>query len=88
MMDIFSGIVDYYPENKLTEYLLDLRTYRPKCIQEFFVDLRSHFEEKPLFNMLKDSGRYDELIYLLAVVNEVNDLCVFLKEYLYGKLFL
>jgi indoleamine 2,3-dioxygenase len=33
MMDIFTGIVDHYPQNKLTEYLMDLRTYRPKCIQ-------------------------------------------------------
>jgi len=71
MMDIFSGIVDHYPENKLTEYLLDLRTYRPKCIQEFFVDLRAHYSAQPLFHTLKDAGKYEELIYLLSVVNEV-----------------
>jgi indoleamine 2,3-dioxygenase len=39
MMDIFSGIVDYYPDNKLTEYLMDLRTYRPICIQNYLTDL-------------------------------------------------
>ena len=66
MMDIFSGIVDHYPENKLTEYLLDLRTYRPKCIQEFFVDLRAHYAAHPLFNTLKDAGLYEELIFLLV----------------------
>jgi len=71
MMDIFSGIVDHYPENKLTEYLMDLRTYRPKCIQEFFIDLRAHFAKNPLFHTLKDAGQYEELIYLLSVVNEV-----------------
>ncbi len=71
MMDIFSGIVDHYPENKLTEYLMDLRTYRPKCIQEFFIDLRAHFAKNPLFPTLKDAGQYEELIYLLSVVNEV-----------------
>mmetsp|Transcript_68344 Transcript_68344/g.134340 ORF Transcript_68344/g.134340 Transcript_68344/m.134340 type:complete len:482 (+) Transcript_68344:76-1521(+) len=71
MMDIFSGIVDYYPENKLTEYLLDLRTYRPKCIQEFFIDLRTHYSAKPLFNTLCDAGKFEELIYLLSIVNEV-----------------
>jgi indoleamine 2,3-dioxygenase len=27
MIDIFSGIVDYYPENELTTYLMDLRSY-------------------------------------------------------------
>lgn len=71
MMDIFSGIVDHYPENKLTEYLLDLRTYRPKSIQEFFVDLRAHFAAQPLFHTLRDAGKYEELIYLLSIVNEV-----------------
>jgi indoleamine 2,3-dioxygenase len=71
MMDIFSGIVDHYPENKLTEYLLDLRTYRPKCIQEFFVDLREHYAKKPLFQTLSEAGKFEELIYLLAIVNEV-----------------
>jgi indoleamine 2,3-dioxygenase len=40
MMDIFTGIVDYYPDNQLTQYLLDLRSYRPVCIQNFFKDLR------------------------------------------------
>lgn len=37
MIDIFSGIVDFYPDNKLTEYLLDLRSYRPRCIQNFLM---------------------------------------------------
>lgn len=71
MMDIFSGIVDHYPENKLTEYLLDLRTYRPKSIQEFFVDLRAHYATQPLFHTLKDAGKFEELIFLLSIVNEV-----------------
>ena len=39
-MDIFSGVVDRYPENMLTSYLLDLRSYRPRCVQRFFNDLR------------------------------------------------
>lgn len=71
MMDIFSGIVDHYPHNKLTEYLLDLRTYRPKCIQEFFIDLRAHYVAHPLFHTLRDGGKFEELIYLLCIVNEV-----------------
>jgi indoleamine 2,3-dioxygenase len=70
-VDIFSGIVDYYPKNKLTEYLLDLRTYRPKCIQNFFVDLRNYYKEKPLFNQLIDSNCYEGLVYLLKIVDEV-----------------
>ena len=71
MIDIFSGIVDYYPDNKLTEYLLDLRTYRPKCIQHFFTDLRSHYRENPLFKQLTDAKCYEGLVYLLKIVDEV-----------------
>ena len=71
MIDIFTGIVDYYPDNKLTEYLLDLRTYRPKCIQNFFVDLRNHYKEGPLFKQLTDAKCYEGLVYLLKIVDEV-----------------
>jgi indoleamine 2,3-dioxygenase len=71
MIDIFSGIVDYYPDNKLTEYLLDLRTYRPKCIQNFFVDLRNYYKKNPLFNQLTDAKCYEGLVYLLKIVDEV-----------------
>jgi indoleamine 2,3-dioxygenase len=39
MQDIFSGVIFYYPENELTKYLLDLRLYRPTCVQDFFKDL-------------------------------------------------
>ena len=39
MEDIFTGVINFYPDNQLTKYLLDLRTYRPKCIQNFFIDL-------------------------------------------------
>jgi indoleamine 2,3-dioxygenase len=71
MIDIFSGIVDYYPDNKLTEYLLDLRTYRPKCIQNFFTDLRNYYKENPLFKQLTDANCYEGLVYLLKIVDEV-----------------
>jgi indoleamine 2,3-dioxygenase len=71
MMDIFTGIVDYYPDNKLTEYLMDLRTYRPKCIQNFLMDLRSYYKEQPLFNKLVEAGNYEGLVYLLKIVDEV-----------------
>ena len=71
MIDIFSGIVDYYPDNKLTEYLLDLRTYRPKCIQNFFTDLRNHYKASPLFKQLTDAKCYEGLVYLLKIVDEV-----------------
>jgi len=71
MIDIFTGIVDFYPDNKLTEYLLDLRTYRPKCIQNFFVDLRAHYKANPVFKQLSDAKCYEGLVYLLKIVDEV-----------------
>lgn len=38
-LDIFSGVIKYYPDNDLTRYLMDLRQYRPVVFQEFFKDL-------------------------------------------------
>lgn len=70
-VDIFTGIVDYYPENKLTEYLMDLRTYRPKCIQEFFIDLRDYYQNNNIFKTLSNNKNYEGLIYLLKIVDEV-----------------
>jgi indoleamine 2,3-dioxygenase len=71
MIDIFSGVVDYYPENDLTKYLLDLRTYRPKCIQDFFVDLRSYYKSNPVLKLLEKAENVEGLIYLLKIVDEV-----------------
>ena len=70
-VDIFSGVVDYYPENKLTDYLMDLRTYRPVCIQEFFKDLRKHYSARPLFLELEKEGDVNGLLYLLQIVDEI-----------------
>ena len=71
MMDIFTGIVDYYPDNQLTQYLLDLRSYRPVCIQNFFNDLREHYKNNNIFEQLKNDSNYEGLIYLLKIVDEV-----------------
>ena len=70
-MDIFTGIVDHYPDNKLTEYLLDLRTYRPVCIQNFFTDLRSEYSLRPIFSELERAKDVNGLVYLLEIVDEV-----------------
>jgi len=71
MMDIFTGIVDYYPDNQLTQYLLDLRSYRPVCVQNFFNDLREHYKNNNIFEQLKNDSNYEGLIYLLKIVDEV-----------------
>uniref|UniRef100_A0A7S4N7M1 Indoleamine 2,3-dioxygenase n=1 Tax=Paramoeba aestuarina TaxID=180227 RepID=A0A7S4N7M1_9EUKA len=64
-MDIFSGVVDRYPENMLTSYLLDLRSYRPKCVQQFFHDLR---EQAPSF--VSRARKIRPLCILLARIVE------------------
>lgn len=71
MIDIFSGIVDYYPENELTNYLMDLRSYRPICIQEFFKDLREYYTKETLFSYLTKNNSLEGLVYLLKIVDEV-----------------
>ena len=64
-LDIFTGIIRYYPDNMLTKYLMDLRQYRPKCVQEYFKDL-----EKESPNFLEKLEKED-LILLLAIVEQV-----------------
>lgn len=64
-LDIFTGVIKYYPDNMLTKYLLDLRKYRPKCVQEYFKDLE---EEAPKFLETLDK---DELILLLGIVEQI-----------------
>jgi len=71
MMDIFTGIVDYYPDNQLTQYLLDLRSYRPICVQDFFNDLREFYKANNIFNILKSGNNFTALIYLLRIIDEV-----------------
>jgi indoleamine 2,3-dioxygenase len=71
MIDIFTGVVDYYPDNKLTEYLLDLRTYRPVCIQNFFKDLREYYVANPIYKFLCDTNNIIGLVFLLKIVDEV-----------------
>lgn len=73
MIDIFTGIVDYYPDNQLTKYLLDLRTYRPKCIQDFFKDLREYYSDykNKIFTQMVSNDNIEGLIYLLKIVDEV-----------------
>lgn len=71
MMDIFTGVVDHYPENKLTEYLLDLRSYRPVCIQDFLSDLRSHYSGHPILSNLMKEKDVNGLLYLLQIVEQI-----------------
>jgi indoleamine 2,3-dioxygenase len=74
MQDIFSGVIFYYPENELTKYLLDLRTYRPKCIQSFFIDLEASMKaihSKGLMGKLLENKDSTALCYLLGILEEI-----------------
>lgn len=74
MQDIFSGVIFYYPENELTKYLLDLRLYRPKCTQQFFIDLEQSMKEvhpKGLMGKLLANKDVTALCYLLGILEEI-----------------
>jgi len=66
--DIFCGVINYYPENELTKYLLDMRQYRPDVVQEFLKDLMT--DCVGLYDKIKMSG-VDNMIRLLKIVNQV-----------------
>ena len=69
--DIFTGVIDYYPQNDLTKYLLDLRSYRPKCIQNFLSDLKDEMKENRLFNSIKKSKNEEGLCLLIQILDEI-----------------
>ena len=74
MEDIFTGVINFYPNNQLTKYLLDLRTYRPKCIQDFFIDLKTDIDKVhggSIFHYLKANHNTIGMCYLLAIVEEI-----------------
>lgn len=70
-LDIFTGIVDYYPENQLTEYLMDLRSYRPVCVQNFLSDLRGKYKSNCLLTQLTNTNNVEGLVWLLEIVDQV-----------------
>tara|TARA_B100001027_G_scaffold140584_1_gene97757 strand:+ start:96 stop:1499 length:1404 start_codon:yes stop_codon:yes gene_type:complete len=69
--DIFTGVINYYPSNDLTKYLLDLRTYRPKCIQNFLEDIKNEMGNNRLFNNLKESDNEEGLCLLIQILDEI-----------------
>jgi indoleamine 2,3-dioxygenase len=74
MEDIFSGVINYYPKNELTKYLLDLRTYRPKCIQQFFIDLEKEVEgihQRGMLGYLQEQKSVVGLSRLLGILEQI-----------------
>src|SRR6056300_1043621 len=69
--DIASGVIHYYPQNQLTKYLMDLRQYRPKCVQQFFEELAEEMHQKPLVDRLKETNNQLGMQYLMKVYEEI-----------------
>ena len=69
--DIVSGVTNYYPNNDLTQYLMELRSYRPIVMQKYMNDLSEHFNKNSLKDILIKNKQNDELCYLLAIINEI-----------------
>ena len=69
--DIFTGVIEYYPSNDLTKYLLDLRSYRPKCIQNFLSDLKDEMDGNRLFNTIKEDNNEEGLCILIQILDEI-----------------
>ena len=69
--DIFTGVINYYPSNDLTKYLLDLRSYRPKCIQNFLSDLKDEMKENRLFSSIKKTNNEEGLCLLIQILDEI-----------------
>ena len=69
--DIFTGVIEYYPSNDLTKYLLDLRSYRPKCIQHFLSDLKDEMYGNRLFNKIKEDNNEEGLCILIQILDEI-----------------
>lgn len=71
--DIFTGVYKYYPNNLLTKYLYDMRSYRPQVVQNFFVDLGN--DSDGILNKIKilceKTNDYESIVYLLFVLEQI-----------------
>mmetsp|Transcript_7319 Transcript_7319/g.8397 ORF Transcript_7319/g.8397 Transcript_7319/m.8397 type:complete len:502 (-) Transcript_7319:104-1609(-) len=67
--DIFSGVTNFYPKNKLTEYLYDLRNYRPKVVQEFFTELQNQVQALNFHEHVKQNQ--EAIGWMIKFVQEI-----------------
>jgi len=80
--DIFTGLINFYPKNDLTSYLMDMRRYRPTVVQEFFKDLEACQFSMASFEALG----IDALVLLNAIVDQIfifrNGHWMFVQKYI------
>lgn len=69
MMDTVFRVVDYYPQNDLTEYLMDMRQYRPKVFQRLLEDLDK--ASQGLMERVQMVAGNDGLVWYLAILDQI-----------------
>jgi indoleamine 2,3-dioxygenase len=78
-LDIFTGVINYYPDNELTKYLFDLRKYRPVVFQKFFEELEKHTID---FTKLSDECKKTLYLILVEIYNFRNGHWQFVQKYI------
>jgi indoleamine 2,3-dioxygenase len=68
-LDTLLRIIDEYPKNELTDYLMEMRSYRPKVFQNYieYVNIKS----KNLINRVDDIDEFRSLNMLYDVIDEI-----------------
>lgn len=86
--DVFTGVFNYYPDNLLTKYLYDMRSYRPQVVQEFMRDLNEDSNKMfdRIVKMCAAEENADALFYLLLTLEQVykfrNGHWMFVQKYI------
>ena len=50
---------------------MDLRSYRPVCVQNFLSDLRDKYNSEPLLTQLIETNNVEGIVWLLEIVDQV-----------------
>lgn len=67
--DVLTGLIDFYPDNELTRYLIDLRQYRPVVVRNFLADLEQAARDTRLWPVMRDDPEAASL--LLGIVEQI-----------------
>lgn len=70
-VDVFSGVLPYYPDNELTQYLLDLRAYRPRVVRRFMEALDAQVAQTDLWALMRTDPSCATI--LMGIVEQVHD---------------
>lgn len=71
MIEIFSGIVNYYSDDYFNLFFYKCRNNKPICMDNFFIDLQKYYKENPILETLKQCNNVDAMIKLLIIVDQI-----------------